>query len=147
MEAQVEAESDIEPVPALWLNVPARPGQLAGLRRALREWMAQAGLGEDDAATVQQAVDEATTNAVEHAYHGREPGLVRVMAWLGGGPSGRRQLIVQVSDTGHWRAPEKARDRGRGLPLMHASMDDVEVASGDGGTTVFMRRALGHRPS
>jgi anti-sigma regulatory factor (Ser/Thr protein kinase) len=47
-----------------------------------------------------------------------------------------------VSDTGGWREPRKT-DRGRGLELMRALMDDVELEAGDDGTTVRMRRKIG----
>lgn len=131
-----------ESVPPLWLTVPARPGQLAGLRRALREWMAQAGIGEPDATSVQVAVGEATTNAVEHAYAGTETGLVRLTAWLGSDGV----LSVQVIDGGSWRSPQDHDDRrGRGFTLMRATMDEVDVHRGEDGTTVRMRLAVGRR--
>jgi anti-sigma regulatory factor (Ser/Thr protein kinase) len=128
--------------PPLWLNVPARPGQLAGLRRALREWMAQAGIGAEEAAAIQQAVGEATTNAVEHAYAGADPGLVLVTAEVDDGSV----LTVKVTDSGRWRQPAGDTPRGRGLSLMRACMDEVQVTSAEDGTTVVMRRELGHRP-
>jgi anti-sigma regulatory factor (Ser/Thr protein kinase) len=125
------------------LNVPARPGQLAGLRRALREWMVQAGIDDDQASAVQQAVGEATTNAVEHAYLGADPMLVLVTARMDGGVT----LTVEVSDSGRWREHDTGNARGRGLALMRACMDEVQVTSTEGGTTVLMRRELDHRPA
>lgn len=128
--------------PPLWLTVPARPGQLPGLRRALREWMAQAGLGRDDATSAQVAVGEATTNAVEHAYLDAEPGLVRLVARVDDGV-----LHVDVLDTGHWREDSGHNpDRGRGFELMRATMDAVDVQRGEGGTTVSMRLTLDAGP-
>lgn len=125
--------------PPLWLTVPARPGQLPGLRRALREWMEQAGLGPHDATSAQVAVGEATTNVVEHAYRGGEPGLVRLVARVDGDV-----LHIDVLDTGRWReASGHNPDRGRGFELMRATMDAVDVTRGDGGTTVTMRLTLG----
>jgi anti-sigma regulatory factor (Ser/Thr protein kinase) len=129
------------PVPPLWLTVPARPGQLPGLRRALREWMAQAGIDEQDATSVQVAVGEATSNAVEHAYVDAETGLVRLTARL----DADEVLSVQVIDNGRWRPPgEHSKDRGRGFPLMRATMDEVDVLRQPDGTTVLMRLSLNH---
>lgn len=132
-------------MPPLWLTVPARPGQLAGVRRALREWMVQAGIGEYDAGCVQIAAGEAASNAVEHAYHGAdEAGLLRLTARLeSGGADG--VLHVQVVDSGRWRPPGvHTEQRGRGLALMQSTMDTVELEHGSG-TTVTMRLALGRQ--
>ena len=128
------------PTLPLWLTVPARPGQLPGLRRALREWLALAGIGEADASSVQVAVGEATTNAVEHAYIDTETGLVRLNARL----DDDGMLSVQVADSGRWRPPgDHGGLRGRGFPLMRATMDEVRVLPSPNGTTVWLRLALG----
>lgn len=133
-------ESRPGPLPSLWLTVPARPGQLVGLRRALRQWLAQAGVGESDAASIQVAVGEATSNAVEHAYLGAEIGLLRLTARLD--PGG--QVSMQVIDNGRWREPAgHGGDRGRGFPLMRATMDEVQVQRGTDGTTVLLELTLG----
>lgn len=141
--ADSQAGSWAGPVPPLWLTVPARPGQLAGLRRALREWLAQAGVDEQDVTSVLVAVGEATSNAVEHAYVDAETGLVRLTARLGADGV----LAVQVIDNGRWRPPAApTENRGRGFPLMRATMDEVEVIRQPDGTTVQMRLSLNHRP-
>ena len=131
-----------EPVPPLWLNVPARPGQLAGLRRALREWMVQAGIRDPDSTSVLIAVGEAASNAVEHAYLGTEIGLVRLTASLEADV-----LWIHVIDGGRWRASASHGDgrRGRGFALMRSTMDDVDVQHGVDGTSVCMRLALGRQ--
>ncbi|HEY0641682.1 MAG TPA: ATP-binding protein [Pseudonocardiaceae bacterium] len=134
-----------EAAPPLWLTVPARPGQLPGLRRALREWLAQAGVEEHDATAVQVAAGEATSNVVEHAYLGAEPELVRLTADVVTDAGGGRVLELRVIDSGSWRDDgPHTRDRGRGLPLMSATMDEVRVERHDGGpgTTVHMRLRL-----
>jgi anti-sigma regulatory factor (Ser/Thr protein kinase) len=51
-------------------------------------------------------------------------------------------LEVSVTDQGRWH-DGSSTDRGRGLALMRALMDDVVVdASGDSGTTLILRRTL-----
>lgn len=151
MTGEVAGGTDTEPVPPLWLTVPARPGQLPGLRRALRQWLLQAGVDEHDSTSVLVAVGEATSNAVEHAYHDAEPGLVRLTARLGTDGV----LSLQVIDDGRWRPPSgHSEHRGRGLPLMRATMEDLEVVSGGDardpeatGTTVLMRLTVSRSAS
>lgn len=133
------AGTQADPIPPLWLTVPARPGQLPGLRRALRQWLLQAGVDEHDSTSVLVAVGEATSNAVEHAYHDTEPGLVRLTARL----DGHGLLTLTVIDSGRWRAEAgHSAARGRGLALMRATMGEVEVQTDDSGTTVLMHLSL-----
>jgi len=105
--------------------------------------MAQAGLNEHDATSVQVAVGEATSNAVEHAYVDRETGLVRLTAEL----AADGLLSVQVIDNGCWRRSGNTGGRGRGFPLMRAVMDHVAVYRRPEGTTVRMRLALNGNPA
>jgi anti-sigma regulatory factor (Ser/Thr protein kinase) len=49
---------------------------------------------------------------------------------------------IGVSDAGSWR-PARGSNRGRGLILMEALMDDVDVRRGDHGTTITLRRRVG----
>jgi anti-sigma regulatory factor (Ser/Thr protein kinase) len=48
---------------------------------------------------------------------------------------------IEVRDFGAWRAAREG-DRGRGLSLMQALMDTVEVTPTPEGTTVRLRRTL-----
>jgi anti-sigma regulatory factor (Ser/Thr protein kinase) len=50
-------------------------------------------------------------------------------------------VIVTVRDRGGWRPP-RGRDRGRGIPLMKALMETVEVRQDEEGTTVVLTRRL-----
>ena len=47
-------------------------------------------------------------------------------------------MLITVRDFGGWREP-RGSDRGRGLPLMKALMDSVEVDPSSDGTTVQLR--------
>jgi GAF domain-containing protein/anti-sigma regulatory factor (Ser/Thr protein kinase) len=130
--------------PVFRVRLPALPDRLAGLRRELRSWLAAVGVAGDDATDVVLACGEAAANAVEHAFQGRSPagpmvGELTVELRLAAG----RELTVRISDSGRWRRVPAPGDRGRGLPMMRAVMDSVEVESGEGGTVVTMR----HRPA
>jgi PAS domain S-box-containing protein len=127
--------------PAFRVTMPASPEQLAGLRRQLRGWLAAVGADADTAGDVLLACGEASANAVEHAFPAG-PGELSVELRLTTG----RELFVRVADTGRWRRVPAPGDRGRGLPLMRAVMDSVQVEPGEGGTVVTMRRRLGEAP-
>ena len=84
-------------------------------------------------------VNEATTNCVEHAYREMDAGLMRVEATLQ-----RGEICVSVRDFGTWKTPDpQPRTRGRGLPMMRAVSEHVEVNSSPSGTTVEMTFPLG----
>jgi GAF domain-containing protein/anti-sigma regulatory factor (Ser/Thr protein kinase) len=118
---------------------PARPELLAGLRRELRTWLTAVGVDADTAADVLLASGEATANAVEHAFRdARDAAGAELVLELRLGAG--RELTVRVTDTGRWRQVPAPGDRGRGLRMMRAVMDSVEVDSGEGGTMVTMRR-------
>ena len=54
------------------------------------------------------------------------------------------RIRVTVRDHGRWRPP-RGSHRGRGLPLMRALMERVDVEHGDDGTVVVLERTLRSR--
>jgi serine phosphatase RsbU (regulator of sigma subunit)/anti-sigma regulatory factor (Ser/Thr protein kinase) len=126
----------------LELEVRARPTELARIRVAVGAWLDDLDVNPDDHFGVQLAVTEAATNAVEHAYQGQAPGLVRIAGGLG--PDGRVEVLV--ADSGRWReAPLPGdRDRGRGLAMIDHVTESLRVLREPGGTTVVLRRRLRH---
>ena len=126
-------------IPAeLFLELPAVPGVLANMRRGLRRWLRMHGATDSDLTEVTLAVSEACSNAIEHAYS-----PAPAMFELEGTAQGDVVTFV-VSDGGRWRAP-RGHDRGRGLTIIDAAMDEVEVKSDETGTSVRMQRRLGVR--
>jgi anti-sigma regulatory factor (Ser/Thr protein kinase) len=89
------------------------------------------------------AVSEAVSNAIEHAYLGQPPGTVHVHGEVETTPDGQRRVQVVVRDHGCWRpAPADDENRRRGIPLMHACMEDVTIGCPDDdrvGTRVVLR--------
>jgi anti-sigma regulatory factor (Ser/Thr protein kinase) len=127
------------PLPAeLHLRMPAEPKTLAQVRRILRRWLIERGADEGDVAEVTIAVSEACANAIEHAY-APAPATFELDAWANNG-----EITVAVRDSGRWRAP-RGQNRGRGLSIIVAAMDDVQIDRMEDGTEVVMRRRLRER--
>jgi serine phosphatase RsbU (regulator of sigma subunit)/anti-sigma regulatory factor (Ser/Thr protein kinase) len=129
----VALEGDLE------AEVPARAEQLSNLRHLVRRWVAANHGTDDDCASFAIAVSEACANAIKHAY-GPEDATIMLDAELSG-----EDATIRVRDRGRWRAP-RGGNRGRGIPVMEEFMDDVEISTGEEGTTVELRRRLGERP-
>jgi PAS domain S-box-containing protein len=111
------------------------PESLSSMRGLLRRWLRWAGAGEQEIAEIVTACGEAATNAIEHAGAAGD-----VPFELTGLLEGRR-VELSVRDRGAWRSP-RGVDRGRGLSLMKALMDAVEVSPGPDGTRVRLEREL-----
>ena len=117
---------------------PAEPEALADVRHLLRRWLQRHGAGADETYDITVACQEACANAVEHAYAPGPAGFDLEAEHAEG------EIRLTVRDRGHWR-DARGVHRGRGLPIMKALMDTVDIQHGPGGTAVQMRRALGAR--
>jgi serine phosphatase RsbU (regulator of sigma subunit)/anti-sigma regulatory factor (Ser/Thr protein kinase) len=112
------------------------PAALTAFRQSLRRWLAEQGAEADEVQDIVMAVNEACQNAIEHAYGlTAEPFNVILETAEDG------DVVVTVRDRGGWR-DRISDDRGRGLPLMRALMDTVEIEQRPSGSTVLLRRAL-----
>lgn len=109
------------------------------LRRRLRLWLRESGATESETFAVLLAVSEAVTNAIQHPRERRRP-------WVD--VEGRLVddlVTVRVRDYGGWeRPPVRDEGGGRGIPLMRAMMDAVEVERAAEGTSVTLQRRLSH---
>jgi len=113
----------------------ADPNELSRLRRLLMRWLGMTHASAQDMYDITIACGEACANAIEHAY-GARPSRFEV--------EGRFEddsIYLRVRDFGSWRPPRGA-NRGRGLKLITALMEDVEIERGSRGTEVRMRRRL-----
>jgi anti-sigma regulatory factor (Ser/Thr protein kinase) len=111
------------------------PRTLPGLRRHLMSWLRRCA-GEEvgrQADDVVLACWEAMANVLDHAYRGR-PGQIDVRARIDDDV-----LIVTIADQGRWEAlEERQADRGRGLRLIQALVDGLDLRSTDDGTVVTL---------
>jgi anti-sigma regulatory factor (Ser/Thr protein kinase) len=126
-----------DPVPAvLDLEMAAYPRTLARLRQALRRWLQAQDVEREVEIEITIAVSEACANAIEHAY-GPSRGSFSVRA-----ECRRGYVEVKVRDRGRWQLP-RGEHRGRGLKIIEAAMDEVDIHADNAGTAVTMRRKLG----
>jgi anti-sigma regulatory factor (Ser/Thr protein kinase) len=119
----------------LELTVEARAQQLGVVRKRLRGWLSEDAT-EREAFAIILACSEACANVMEHAY-GPEDATFDVRAEKLG-----REVKITVQDRGQWRAPRGMATRGRGLSVIEAFMDEVEVMKTESGTTVRMSKTL-----
>jgi anti-sigma regulatory factor (Ser/Thr protein kinase)/putative methionine-R-sulfoxide reductase with GAF domain len=126
----------LQPLPErLSTRWPAEADALGGLRHLLRRWLTGHGASADETYDITVAVQEAAANAVEHAY---APG---VAAFSIDAEHRDGSITVTVSDRGNWR-DARGSNRGRGLLLMRALMESVDVQPSTDGTSVVLRRTL-----
>ena len=100
-------------------------------RRAVIEFAQAVGARDSD---VGLAVSEAVGNAVVHAFRGRDPGTITVVA-----RALDSRLIVVVADDGRGMSPHlESPGLGFGISLIGKVTRDVHFESSDKGTKVTM---------
>jgi serine phosphatase RsbU (regulator of sigma subunit)/anti-sigma regulatory factor (Ser/Thr protein kinase) len=115
-------------------------GELGVVRGDLAVWLSERGALPAAVDEVVLAASEALVNALEHSGPS-----VRLRAEVAVGPEGD-EVVVTVLDAGRWRPTVPDPERGRGLQIIGALVDDVVLEAGTG-TTVVLRRLLGERAS
>jgi anti-sigma regulatory factor (Ser/Thr protein kinase) len=132
-----------QPYPPLNIEKPAAAEELSGVRHQLAAWLRAAALPDDMASDIVLAVNEAAANSIEHAYRGHKPGTFRVEAETDGA-----RVQVRIVDNGSWKvAAADPGIRGRGLLLIRAVADWLEMDCSPSGTTVTMSFRVPEVPS
>ena len=107
---------------SLRLELPAMPESVAAARHALGELAERL---EADSSAVRIVVSELVGNAVQHAYAGREPGPVWVIAEVLS-----KQLVITVADRGKGMTPRPdSPGMGLGLPIISKLAREVTIES------------------
>ncbi|MDQ3933094.1 MAG: SpoIIE family protein phosphatase [Actinomycetota bacterium] len=120
----------------LSLRLPADPEALVLARRTLASWLEAAQATKRETYELSVAAGEACSNAIEHAYPPGQADFVLDAERTNG------DVEITVSDAGRWRQG-RGDERGRGLDLMRALTDEVDVRATAAGTEVRLRRRLG----
>ena len=129
-----------EPAATLHVTLPALPVSDSLVRDRVRQWLLALRWPQGQLGDVLLAASEAVSNAIEHAYRSRVPGLVEVKGRLHTDSGGGRRVELTVRDFGSWRqVPTHNENRRRGIPLMRACMDDVSIEGTEHGTEIRMR--------
>lgn len=132
----------------LTLSLPLLPISASRLRRELQAHLLTNHVPARVRADVMSATEEAVINALVHSD--APSGSVEVSVLVLDG-----HVELTVGDDGHGfdpsaidtdHAPDPLEAHGRGLFLVHALMDDVEIASGSAGTRIRMVRRIHRRP-
>jgi PAS domain S-box-containing protein len=130
------------PLREIEVSLPANPLSASRARHIITRLVNEAGLDEGRRFDLQVAVGEAVNNAIEHAGAlGSEEFFLRARRRVD-------SITVEISDHGIWLPKleppvlDVLSDRGRGLSLMYALSDDVQVERTEDGTTVRLALRL-----
>lgn len=122
---------------ATW-QIPADRDEVAPLRHRVVRHAAEHDVPEPPINDMALALSEALTNAVLHAYEGREPGHITVRLDIDR-PAGRVQIVVADDGQGMVPRPDTP-GLGLGLPLIAqlAHAFEVRTPAGGHGTEICM---------
>jgi anti-sigma regulatory factor (Ser/Thr protein kinase) len=119
----------------LRVRFAADPQILSHMRRTVSRWLQAHGAEPQEVAALTLACGEACANAIEHAY---APGVAYFEL---GAAHDAGVVTITVRDTGRWRAA-RGTNRGRGLKMMAAAVDELDVRTTNSGTEIVMRQRL-----
>jgi len=127
------------------LRLAARPSELQRAREYVDDAAAAFGFNRSDRFQLVFAVNEAVTNAIRHGSPD-DAGTIGLRVSAVGD-----RLTLTVRDCGRFVTPVNAgrmADHGRGMEMMATLVDDFEVSSEPGGTTVRLgkRRQVARVP-
>ncbi len=124
-------------------EITAHPQNAGQARERVRELAARAGLTGLDLADIEIAVGEAVTNAILYGSPTATSRIV-IISGLGGGA-----FFAEVHDQGHGFDPAALRDEedtdalgGRGIRLMRALVDQVDLHYGGAGMVARLSKRL-----
>jgi serine/threonine-protein kinase RsbW len=128
------------------LSLPAERISTTQARAFVRRTAHDAGFGPESLADIELAVGEAVTNAVLHGHSRSGPTTISVLVEFS-----HPGLTVEVRDNGSGFDPgqihqadyaDAEAQTGRGLMLIRALMDHVELRRDRSGMTIRMERRL-----
>lgn len=121
---------------AVSMVLMADPVSLSVVRQRFRTWLAALCWPADEIDDIILAVNEAVSNAVEHADAPVFASEVRVAARQLTEDDGSRRVVIGVSDNRRW-CPRQTQ-RGLGLLMIHTCMDRVQFDRTRDVTTMLM---------
>jgi anti-sigma regulatory factor (Ser/Thr protein kinase) len=134
--ALIALRPSLIPLEGFSLRLPAEPAAVPRARHTLRRWLAATDATDEETYDLLVACSDACANAVEHAYGPQHGEFVLETSLV------QDEVVIAVRDEGSWRAP-RGTHRGRGLALIEALTDSLDIDRRTDGTSVVMRRRLG----
>jgi PAS domain S-box-containing protein len=126
------------PPPRWHREVDAEPAVVAELRRGVADFASAHGAAQDEINNITLAVSEAVTNAIIHAFVGRERGRVALTAEAGEGC-----VLVRVLDDGRGMTPHpESPGLGLGLTMMASMATRCDIREGPSGLGTEVRLAF-----
>lgn len=135
----------------LRLQIASTPTHLPIVRAAVERFAGMVGFDETTSGKIMLAVDEALTNIIKHAYHGRDDRPIEITLRTVAAQPGKQALRIELRDWGTPAEREDIRSRdledirpgGLGVHIMNSIMDEVQYApAGDEGTRLMMTKSL-----
>jgi serine/threonine-protein kinase RsbW len=126
------------------LHIDAEAGVLSLVNDFMTGCCRTFGVNAEASFAIGLAVDEATTNVIEHGYNGIA-GPIDLRCWVE-----ERDLFIELRDQGRRFQPAKApppttqgplrrrRAGGFGLHFMHQMMDEIEFSCDERGNRLLM---------
>ncbi|MEM6106305.1 SpoIIE family protein phosphatase [Mycobacterium sp. 050272] len=127
----------------LRIETHAIADELASIRHRLADWLRAADVPDELVDDIVLVINEGCTNCVEHAYRGHGLGstLLEVKTVDG-------QVHARITDRGSWKPPAiNPGNSGRGLILMRAISDMMQIDSSPTGTVVDITFRLPAAPA
>lgn len=123
----------------LHLVVPARAEYLSLVRLVVAAVAKGAGFTDESVADIKVALSEASTNVVRHAYQdvGIEKEVIEITCY-----ERPDSMVLEVIDHGCGMPLPPPPSEGLGLGIMGSLMDNVDVETGEAGTTVLLEKSL-----
>lgn len=136
--------------PVRELVLPNEPSRISEVRQFVAAFLADLRVPVELSSEVQLAVGEAVANACRHGRNPSGRSELRVRCALDG-----RNVEVTVADDGpgyeppaeSYELPDRFASGGRGLFLMKAMMDEVEVEASEDGTVVTLLKSIAGPPA
>ncbi|HUU21193.1 MAG TPA: ATP-binding protein [Phycisphaerae bacterium] len=133
------------------LSISSTPAHLPIVRATVERLTHLLGFEEEVGHKITLAVDEALSNVIKHAYHGREDQPIEITFRRVREAGGGEALGIELRDWGTPVARSAIRSRdlddvrpgGLGVHIITSIMDEVKyVPSPGGGTRLRMTKAL-----
>ena len=129
----------------LFMEFQSRNEFIAPIRAMLKEFANRKGFEPAEVSEIQLAVNEALANIIEHAYSGRDDGLIELGVEMGED----KGLAINIRDYGEKvkkdairsRELDDLQDSGLGVFLINELMDTVEYnTENDEGTSLHLTK-------